>query len=193
MAAVFDNWSLRTLNQIAAVGIAVCIVVLLGSYYQNGLNRFPGPLAARFSQLWLLLNTRRGQHHQTVIKLHQKYGNVVRLGPNYVSLADPADIKVVYGFSKRLNKSQFYAPFTPYGVQSNVFAVIDDRIHEAMKKPLVGAYSMTSLKNYEPYIDEQIKILLGRLDEEFAESGRTCEMDKWFQYCPLLPTLSLDD
>ena len=182
MEAILDSWLPRTLDQVGVLTIVVCIVIYLASYFEKGLNRFPGPLAAKFSQLWLLLDTRSGQHHQTVIKLHEKHGNIVRLGPNYVSLADPADIKVVYGFAKRLNKSQFYAPFTPYGVKSNVFSVIDDRVHEAMKKPLVGAYSMTSLKNYEPYIDEQIKFFLDRLDEEFG-AGKTCKMDKWFQYC----------
>ena len=183
MAGLLDLWHSWSLSHLAALAVVICIVVLLSSYFQNGLHRFPGPLAAKFSQIWLLLNTRHGQHHQTVIKLHEKYGNIVRLGPDYVSLADQADIKVVYGFAKRLNKSRFYAPFTPYGVKSNVFSVIDDRVHEAMKKPLVGAYSMTSLKNYEPYIDEQIKFFLERLDEEFGASGKICEMDKWFQYC----------
>ncbi len=182
MAAILDSWRPWTLNQLDALVILVLIVVSLDSYFHHGLNRFPGPLAAKFSQLWLFMNTRRGQHHQAVFKLHEKHGNIVRLGPNYVSLADPADIKVIYGFAKRLNKSQFYAPFTPYGVKSNVFSVIDDRIHEAMKKPLVGAYSMTSLRNYEPYIDEQINFFLDRLDEKFG-AGKTCEMDKWFQYC----------
>ncbi len=186
MAAVLDLWPTSTSSKIGVLAIIGCIIFLLGSYFNKGLNRFPGHWVASFSQIWLLLDTRRGQHHSTIVKLHEKYGNIVRLGPNSLSLADPADIKIIYGFAKRLNKSQFYAPFTPYGVKSNVFAEIDDRIHDSMKKPLVGAYSMTSLKNYEPYIDEQIKVFLTRLEELFGAPGTPCEMDKWFQYCARL-------
>ena len=172
-----------TTSKIGLLTLAGCLVFLVLSYFNNGLNRFPGPLLAKFSQLWLFLDTKRGHHHETIIELHKKHGNIVRLGPNVVSLADPANIKVVYGFAKRLNKSRFYAPFTPHGVKSNVFSEMDDRIHESIRKPLIGAYSMTSLTNYEPYIDEQITVFLDRLHEEFGAPGKPCAMDKWFQYC----------
>ena len=172
------------------VTVIVCVVFLRSSYFNRGLNRFSGPWLAKFSQVWLFLDTKRGQHHKTIVKLHEKYGDIVRTGPNVLSLADPADIKVVYGFAKRLNKSQFYAPFTPHGVKSNVFSELDDRVHEAIRKPLMGAYSMTSLTNYEPYIDKQIEVFLKRLGEEFEAQERTCEMDKWFQYCKGFLSLS---
>ena len=172
-----------TMSKVWVVTIIGCVIFLLSSYFNRGLNRFSGPLLAKFSQVWLFLDTKGGQHHKTIVKLHEKYGDIVRTGPNILSLADPADLKVVYGFAKRLDKSQFYAPFTPHGVKSNVFSEMDDRVHEAIRKPLMGAYSMTSLTNYEPYIDEQIEVFLKRLGEEFGVEGKTCELDKWFQYC----------
>ena len=183
MAIVLQTGAQWMTGKIGVLAIVGCLVFLVTSYFNKGLNRFPGPVIAKFSQVWMLQDTWRGQHHQTIIQLHKKYGKIVRLGPNIVSLADPANLKVIYGFAKRLNKSQFYATFVPRGVRSNVFAERDDRVHEYMKKPLVSAYSMTSLINYEPYIDEQVKKFLSQLEEEFASPRRICEMDKWLQYC----------
>ena len=187
MVAALQVWPGSTPSKIVFLVVIGCLVFLLSSYFKRGLNRFPGPVVAKFSQLWLLLDVRRGQHHLTIIQLHGKYGKIVRVGPNIVSLADPADIKVVYGFAKRLDKSQFYSAFTPYRQRGNVFSEMDDRIHGSMKKPLVGAYSMTSLTNYEPYINAQIEMFLHRLEEEFAGPNRVCEMNRWFQYCTGFP------
>ena len=162
------------------------LITITATYFNRSLHRFPGPILAKFSQLWLLIDTCRNKHHLTAIALHQKCGNVVRLGPNVLSLADPADIKRVYGIGKQFNKSTFYTPFTPYHVDPNVFSEQDVNVHAALKKPIVSAYSMTSLTNYEPYINEQIETFLNRLDEEFIagpHGERPFELASWLQYC----------
>lgn len=46
----------------------------------------------------------RKKAHAEYLKLHQDLGDVVRLGPNALSFADPQAIKDIYGLSKRLPK-----------------------------------------------------------------------------------------
>ena len=41
---------------------------------------------------------------KTLIKLHQKYGKVVRIGPNMVSVGDPEAVSVIYGMNPALEK-----------------------------------------------------------------------------------------
>lgn len=43
---------------------------------------FPGPLAAKLSKGWRAYVTYRGQWHRDLVALHQRYGPVVRIGPN---------------------------------------------------------------------------------------------------------------
>ena len=189
--------SLPTLNAyyLAFPSILFALIALTARYFNQGLHRFPGPLLAKFSQLWLLIDIWRNKHHLTAIALHEKHGNVVRLGPNVLSLADPADIKLVYGIGKRFNKSAFYKTFTSFRVESNIFSEQDVNVHAALKKPVVSAYSMSSLTNYEPYIDEQIETFLSRLHEEFVagpQGQKPFEMASWLQYCCTpLPRLGL--
>lgn len=61
------------------------------------LNAIPGPISAKFSNIWLALSARRGQKFAAVDWAHRKYGKVVRVGFNHVSIADERALQVVYG------------------------------------------------------------------------------------------------
>ena len=67
-------------------------------YLRNAAIRdVPGPLLARFSNLWLLYQCRRGRRYKAVDEAHKEYGTLVRIQPDHVSIADPDAIPVVYG------------------------------------------------------------------------------------------------
>lgn len=74
------------------------ILFYLLPYLRNwSLRSIPGPLPARFSNLWLLLQARRGRRYLSVHEAHAQYGPVVRIAPNHVSIAEREAIPVVYG------------------------------------------------------------------------------------------------
>lgn len=75
-------------------------------YLRNrSIRDVPGPLLARFSNLWLLYQARRGRRYLAVDAAHKKYGTFVRIQPDHVSVADPEAIPVIYshtgGWTKR--------------------------------------------------------------------------------------------
>jgi hypothetical protein len=76
----------------------------LVNYVHNGLNRYPGPFWAQISNLWRYIDVRGRRPEVTHIALHRKYGDVVRLGPNVLSFADPSALKVIYGLNKGFAK-----------------------------------------------------------------------------------------
>jgi benzoate 4-monooxygenase len=63
----------------------------------KSLCRVPGPFLAKFSNLWVGYSARRGKKFATVDSAHRKYGKVVRIGFNHVSIADERALNVVYG------------------------------------------------------------------------------------------------
>lgn len=80
------------------------IPVVLLAYYivpyfisNTALKAVPGPFAAKFSNLWLLLQARKGIRYQSVDEAHKKYGKLVRIQPDHVSIADESAINDVYG------------------------------------------------------------------------------------------------
>ena len=83
---------------------AVVIAFLASRYLNHGLNKYPGPLLASFTNLWRFVDVYNRRPDITHIKLHRQYGDVVRLGPNTLSFSDPAAIKAIYGLNKGFTK-----------------------------------------------------------------------------------------
>ena len=80
----------------SAVGGVLVICHLGYTYFSSPLKEFPGPVLAKFTDLWRVwdyFSTTQIQSHQ---KLHEKHGPAVRIGPNMISLSDPSLLKTVY-------------------------------------------------------------------------------------------------
>ena len=77
---------------------------LLWNKFQPGLVSIPGPTAAAYTKLWRVYNVWRGSAHLDAIDLHKKHGNLVRIGPNHVSVADPKWIPVFYSSKEEYTK-----------------------------------------------------------------------------------------
>lgn len=92
--------------------ILLCVLaVLYIRAFGGSLGSVPGPLDARFSSLWMTKHSWQGDMHRTMIKLHKKYGNLVRTGPNEVSVVDLAVIKKIYAAGTKFSKSGWYVVF----------------------------------------------------------------------------------
>ena len=88
------------LRAIALLLIALIISYLIASLrvaLRSGLRGLPGPFLARFSGLYRLSLVHAGKAPFEYRKVHQKYGAIVRVGPNHVSVSDPAAIPQIYG------------------------------------------------------------------------------------------------
>lgn len=68
----------------------------LWTYWTSPVRQFPGHWASGFSNLWRLLDVFAQKPHVTHLKLHEKYGSVVRMGPNIVSVSDPVVLKEAF-------------------------------------------------------------------------------------------------
>lgn len=42
---------------------------------------------------------------------------------------------------------------------------------------------MTTLTEFEPFVDRTIQALVSQLDERFAKPGLACNIATWLQYC----------
>jgi hypothetical protein len=81
-----------------AIGLGVILLVsrYVLAYLQSPLKNIPGPFLAKFSDLWRFVNHYGQTHIETQRKLHEQHGDIVRLGPNTVSVADVSLIKTIY-------------------------------------------------------------------------------------------------
>lgn len=100
--ALLDSW-----DRLALLVPVIAVLYLVKQYFNHGLNKYPGPFLARFTNLWRFFDVLGRRSEATHIRLHRKYGDIVRLGPNVLSFGDPAAIKEIYGINKGYVKACF--------------------------------------------------------------------------------------
>lgn len=83
---------------------SVIVAYFLRNKYGYGIHRYPGPFLAGFTDLWRFVDVYGRRSEKTFIELHEKYGDVVRIGPNVLSFADPKALKTIYGLNKGFKK-----------------------------------------------------------------------------------------
>ena len=65
--------------------------------------------------------------------------------------------------------------------------VTDKAHHAVLRKPVTNAFAMSTIIRSEPFVDDTIRHMIKRLDEEFTGPGCTpkqkCDIDNWLKYC----------
>jgi hypothetical protein len=82
------------------VAATAVLAWLAKNRFNNGLNKIPGPFLASLTDWWRVWDVYGQRPEVTHRALHKKYGDVVRLGPNNLSFADPKALKTIYGLNK---------------------------------------------------------------------------------------------
>jgi hypothetical protein len=98
MASVY--FAFQILNHVIGYTGALCLLLLLGvvSYrlLLHPLARIPGPVLAGISSAWLAYHVRNGRSVLIGRDLHQKYGPMVRVGPNEVWFNTKESFRAIY-------------------------------------------------------------------------------------------------
>lgn len=164
---------------------AVLLAYLASNYYGKGLYKYPGPVLARFTDIWRFLDVLNRRPDITQNTLHQQHGDVVRLGPKTLSFSDPAAIKTIYGLNKGFVKSGFYPPQQAVSQGKRIpslFSTIDESYHANLRRSVNNAFSMSALVQYEPLVNEVIELFLNRTQSIYAAPGKICDFALWLQY-----------
>lgn len=85
-----------SLELVLALLVSLCITYALQQTIWSPLNSVPGPVLAKFTNLWQSSIYYQGKQATVIRQLHDRYGPAVRLGPKHVSLNDPSLITTVY-------------------------------------------------------------------------------------------------
>lgn len=89
------------LNYLSKPGIYLPILVLTYLFYTRyltGISHIPGPFIGSISNFWKISAAWNEEFPQRNIAAHRKYGPLVRVGPNMISVDDPAALNIIYGF-----------------------------------------------------------------------------------------------
>ena len=190
-----DHWK----TSLLAALVGYLTVTTLWTTFQPGLRTIPGPIAARFTRLFLLFQASKGNGHTIYQELHHKYGRIVRVGPGKVSISDPDMIPVIYNVGSKYGKvrqslddtrhymlndiqSSFYSAFTSTqdgSIHENLFATRDLEWHRRMKSTVAQAYSLSSLRQLESLVDECSRMFTDAMKDL---AGQPIDLGRWVQW-----------
>ncbi|RDI82162.1 hypothetical protein Vi05172_g7843 [Venturia inaequalis] len=164
---------------------SVVVAYFLRNKYGYGIHRYPGPFLAGFTDLWRFCDAYGRKSEKTFIALHDKYGDVVRIGPNALSFADPKALKTIYGLNKGFTKSEFY-PVQQGVVKGkrlpSLFSTTDEGYHARYRRCVNNIFAMSSLVSYEPLVDSTTALFLSQTEKLFASRDATCSFSQWLQF-----------
>ncbi|MCJ1313489.1 hypothetical protein MMC25_007167 [Agyrium rufum] len=167
--------------------IAIPFLYFLLPFVRNrNLYSIPGPSFAKFTNLWYMYQCRQGSRYLAVDEAHKKFGTLVRIQPNHVSIADPEAIPVVYGHGNGFLKSEYYDAFV--SIQRGLFNTRDRAEHTRKRKTISHTFSAKSVGQFEKYIRGNLQDLTeqwNRISDTAEDSGQKwAEIDSlhWFNY-----------
>lgn len=167
-----------------AIPVAVVLFWLVPYLTSNTeLRAVPGPLAARLSNLWLLIQARKGHRYLSVDAAHKKYGKLVRIQPNHVSVADDSAIPEIYGHGNGFLKSDFYDAFV--SIQRGLFNTRDRAEHTRKRKTVSHTFSTKSIGQFEQYMHQNLELFVKQWDNLANNAkGGFAKLDclHWYNY-----------
>ena len=94
---------------------------------------------------WIWWKRRMAVESHAIHSAHQKYGPVIRLAPNELSLASLDGLRQIYtaGFEKHI---WYQDEFMNYGI-SNMFSMLQHKPHSIQKRMIKHVYSKSYLQN----------------------------------------------
>ena len=180
------------------LGLIVTLVIKFFSFrYTYGLRRFNGPLLASFTDAW-----RSFYNYRTTgipfRDLHDRWGKIVRVGPNALSFQDPQAMRDIFGAGKNWNKvrttrvrslngvpvegltaaisfkSDMYfvnAPVSKGKCAHTLFSSTDPTWHKNVRRAMNPFFTRTAVSSYEPFVERTIQAFLTEIDHRFADKG----------------------
>ncbi|CUA74703.1 Benzoate 4-monooxygenase [Rhizoctonia solani] len=172
-------------------------VVIPYLWDSHGLRRssIAGPKLAALSNAWLAYVASRGDRSQAVHELHRKYGKLVRIAPNHVSVADPKALEVIYAHGNGTLKTEFYDAFV--SIHPGLFNTRDRAAHTRKRKLVSHIFSQQNVLLFEPHVRRHVRAFCAQWDMRCAratagELPDSRDGKSWFDVLPHLNFLAFD-
>jgi len=169
------------LSVTAIVLFVICQWLLksLHRAYRSPLAQIPGPWYASLTHLWLKYHVVIGRRLHYIHAMHHRYGDVVRIAPNEVAIADIAGFKQIHAIGGGFLKSDWYEKLIDSPILG-IFSMTDPKAHAARRRLLARPFSKSALREaWEPQVRRKAELAVGKIFEE-AAAAASSDVLKWW-------------
>lgn len=152
--------------------------------YFHPLHKIPGPWINAVSRIPFARHLMKGTTAENVMRLHSKYGEIVRLSPTEVSfISGETAWQDIYGFrtGKLRGQATMLKDLAWYAKPPNDASHIilaNDEDHSRYRRTFAHAFSEKALANQEVLIQQYVDLLIMRL-KEVASTEKVQDLSKW--------------
>ena len=105
-------------------------------------------------------------------KLHQTYGDIVRYGPNSISINTNSALHSIYGFKANVQKANFYSAFPASKGAWSTHSAINKGLHARKRRVLSQAFSDNAMRGLQPHILQVIRTFCGTIADNPGKSAQ---------------------
>lgn len=169
---LFQEWS-------PSLSLLIVVLLLFGFYNYvvhptlvSPLGKLPNAhFTAPVSTLWLKYKQKNGKTGlRDILKAHKKYGPIVRISPNELSVCSLDGLRQAYagGFEK----TTYFEQFANYGIP-NLVSMVHSRPHSIQKRMMSHVFSKSYVLNSPDLLALSRIILHDRVYPVLEEAART--------------------
>ncbi|KAL8307418.1 hypothetical protein RB597_001013 [Gaeumannomyces tritici] len=173
---------------VSAAGILALLSAVSYRLYLHPLSGIPGPRLAAISNIWYARQVCAGRLLQVGKEIHDKFGPIVRVGPNEIWLNSEDAHREIYGLGSGFGKSDFYVatalqkPKLDWRLRSHYSDTLDllseyDAQRYRQQRRLIGpVYQAANLRKFELAVDQVLDEAVTRINEL---DGAAIDLKEW--------------
>ncbi|KAJ5699690.1 hypothetical protein N7536_002703 [Penicillium majusculum] len=179
-----------------AIAIAGVIYSYFRSWYR--LRDFKGPWLAGLTEAWLFRTTTTGELHMRLYEVNKKYGDLTRIGPNWLMTSDPEIIRYMSAAKYKHQKSSWYESLKVDPYVHSVFSEPSLEKHDKLRVKMQSGYSLKENRDLGVKIDAEIASLVNLIERKYistAKEVRPIDLAQAAQYWSLdvITSIALGD
>ncbi|KAF5002153.1 hypothetical protein FDECE_10715 [Fusarium decemcellulare] len=171
---------------IIGLGFGLAIVYGIGQVLYNiflhPLRNFPGPFLMRATRMAYCYKLAMGTLPFDLLHLHNKYGDVIRIAPDELALANDGAWKEIMGHRIRGSQTREFEKFVqfykPLGGPTDIVNSAGPE-HAMLRRLLSHGFSDRSLKEQEPLIMKYVDLFIEKLHGNCQDP---VDLTSWYNY-----------
>ncbi|KAF5722727.1 pisatin demethylase (cytochrome P450) [Fusarium mundagurra] len=161
----------RAVIAIAVLGLVVLFVADTSRTWYR-LSHVPGPFWAGFSKAWMVRQSFKGIQPYAMQQANEKYGSLVRIGPNELATDDPKLLRRMMSSRSAYTRGPWYNALRFEPGKDNLFSMRDDDAHAKLRNKMAAGYSGKENESLERTIDKHIAKLIDLLETKYLSTDK---------------------
>ena len=162
--------------------VFVVVAKVIYNIYLHPLAKYPGPKLCAVSSIPVASAQLKGKLHNFTKKLHDRYGDVVRISPSELSFISAAAWNDIY--ARRNGKPALARDKTFFNdmlVGQDTMTMADDAKHARLRRAMNPAFAPRALAAQEAIIQKSITLFLNRV-HDLSVQGSLVDLRLWYNY-----------